>query len=534
MAPPIHADARYNADETVSPTNTLHQPGNVPSRNAVSETGSHETLIGQRPGSISGGETIAGSVGAGEKDVYPKTTSSKDEPAPLNATRQPTVPDNISSDAAISQLDSPKSLNKTISQLQSVQATGPSNLFNPTNVRMHVRFHRHHDTDDVQTTPRPGDEFLLHWRSRDQRKGRNSSIASTEKRTSPLLSRVLSEATNIARGILVMIITFPYWNMAFWSGWSYTIGSILFVIDGAWSWGPVAFPSTEFGGEEEYGVPLCFFFGALFYQLGATVAYLEAINDGSFAGSAMRRFLEGHEEDKKRLLDEKLHNFFGHAKPHRRHKDGEEKQVDPEAGWENKESPPRSYSSFPNGMPPAPRRGGIDYGPSEEGQMTEYVVWRWWPTWKSLRTRHLFDLGYIACTIQLVGATMYAVAGVVILPGLLSSLNHTQSLFAYWIPQVVASVCFLTAGVMFTLETQEKWYRPTPQLLGWWIGAWATVGSVGFLLCAIFGIPSDTHTWCAYQSDLSSMWGSAAYLISSLLQWYEAVNKGAVLSFPNT
>jgi len=50
----------------------------------------------------------------------------------------------------------------------------------------------------------------------------------------------------------------------------------------------------------------------------------------------------------------------------------------------------------------------------------------------------------------------------------------------------------------------------------------------------VFGILSLNHSWAGYQSDLSSMWGSAAYLISSLLQWYEAVNKGPVLAFPNT
>ena len=30
---------------------------------------------------------------------------------------------------------------------------------------------------------------------------------------------------------------------------------------------------------------------------------------------------------------------------------------------------------------------------------------------------------------------------------------------------------------------------------------------------------------CVYQSSLSSMWGSGAYLISSLLQWYEALSQ---------
>lgn len=54
-----------------------------------------------------------------------------------------------------------------------------------------------------------------------------------------------------------------------------------------------------------------------------------------------------------------------------------------------------------------------------------------------------------------------------------------------------------------------------------------------YRLSAIFGIPSDAQTWAAYQSGLSSFWGSTAYLFSSLLQWYEAVNKGDVLAFPN-
>lgn len=62
-------------------------------------------------------------------------------------------------------------------------------------------------------------------------------------------------------------------------------------------------------------------------------------------------------------------------------------------------------------------------------------------------------------------------------------------------------------------------------------------------LSAVFGAASYDLDYGEYQSgeslpiachgatvltidiDLSSMWGSAAYLISSLLQWYEAVNK---------
>ena len=47
-------------------------------------------------------------------------------------------------------------------------------------------------------------------------------------------------------------------------------------------------------------------------------------------------------------------------------------------------------------------------------------------------------------------------------------------------------------------------------------------------LCAVFGICSYTSTGNEYQSDLSTTWGSFAYLIGSMLQWYEAVNKRSV------
>jgi hypothetical protein len=45
---------------------------------------------------------------------------------------------------------------------------------------------------------------------------------------------------------------------------------------------------------------------------------------------------------------------------------------------------------------------------------------------------------------------------------------------------MVASTFFITASACFVLETQEKWYKPAPHVLGWWIGFWSLSGSVGF------------------------------------------------------
>ena len=252
--------------------------------------------------------------------------------------------------------------------------------------------------------------------------------------------------------------------MAFWSGSSYTYGSILFVIDGAWAWTPQRWPESEFEGESEYGVGLLFFIGALFYQVGATMAYLEAINDGSFGGRAMKRHLEGHDEEAKQLLDKKLHVFFGHMIPHHHHDDDKE-DLEKQETWDREAS----------------RRGGVDEGPTDEDAFHEYLTWRWWPTWEAFKTYHIKEMGYVACVIQLFGATLYGICGVISLPGILSSLNTGQTIGGYWVVQTVASICFLTAGIMFTLVTQEKWNKPVPRRIAWWIGVWATIGSIGFL-----------------------------------------------------
>ncbi|KAF2762874.1 hypothetical protein EJ05DRAFT_18111 [Pseudovirgaria hyperparasitica] len=415
--------------------------------------------------------------------------------------------------------------------LDGVHATGVSRFLNPTNVRMRVRFH------DSQHGSR---EEELMWRARDNRKGRNSIAVprlstdhSTDASFIPMqyTPRMTQNIRGIGKIFYKMFFTFPYWDMAYWSGMTYSIGSALFVVDGVLAWGAVAY-GEEFVSRsaETYGGPLSFFIGALFYQVGAVAAYLEAVNDGSFHGAAMRRLLEGHEDDDKKMFDEKVRHFFSHLNPAHRH--SEEKytyQLDPEAGWRAKEAPRqlRPAPNYPPGKEPAHRRGGVDHG-GEQGQESIYMSWRWWPTWRAVRTHHIYSIGWLATTIQLFGVTMYGVTAIVILPGILDSLAWWQTLGAFWVPQLIAASCFLIASLMFMLETQTAWWRPEPKVLGWWVGFWATVGSVGFELIAVFGIVGHKQSWGKYQSDLATIWGSAAYFICSFLQWYEAMDKNPI------
>lgn len=53
----------------------------------------------------------------------------------------------------------------------------------------------------------------------------------------------------------------------------------------------------EIGNEFLYGRGITAFLGVISFEIGAGLAFLEAINDGCFHGSAMRRLLEGHDTD---------------------------------------------------------------------------------------------------------------------------------------------------------------------------------------------------------------------------------------------
>jgi hypothetical protein len=164
--------------------------------------------------------------------------------------------------------------------------------------------------------------------------------------------------------------------------------------------------------EGDYLIGIFFFVGALMYQVGATMAYFESVNNGSFHGHAMKRFLEGHDEDKKAMLDEKLHGFFDHL-GHHHHTDEEVAATqqrtsaeDPDSGWKSLNNP-RKGSVYAKRKPRAPRRGGIDLG-EDEGGVYEYTSWRWWPTRDALVTYHLRDIGYLASSVQLFGATLFS------------------------------------------------------------------------------------------------------------------------------
>jgi hypothetical protein len=327
--------------------------------------------------------------------------------------------------------------------------------------------------------------------------------------------------------------------MSFWVAFGYTLGSAIFVINGCFAWLPLGFPDLPmFPGQAKYGVGITSCIGVLLFQISAFVAYLEAVNEGSFGGSAMRRFLDdsssGNEDDEqKEMVDAKLNLFLTHLDPrHHRQTLHANAAIDPELGWKTKDLPTTTLSIPSDKEPkhattPRPRRGALDYGSSLEESSTTTLpphTFIFLPSLHDLQHHHIHSIGFLACSIQLLGTTIFVITGIVALPGILETLTQWQLNAAYWIPQMIASAFFIIASCLFMLETQEKWWRPEVKSLGWWVGVWSLVGSLGFMLCGALG-PAYANPTAVYHCSLASLWGSAAFLVSSLVQWYEVTER---------
>jgi hypothetical protein len=143
-----------------------------------------------------------------------------------------------------------------------------------------------------------------------------------------------------------------------------------------------------------------------------------------------------------------------------------------------------------------------------------------------LCSHYIHEIGFLACSFQLAGATVFWISGFTALPGILNHLSPHLEDGIYWTPQVIGGSGFIVSGCLFMLETQTKWYLPALNVLGWHIGFWNLIGGIGFTMCPAFGY--DTMSWAQYQASLSTFWGSWAFLIGSLIQLYESLQKHPV------
>jgi len=353
----------------------------------------------------------------------------------------------------------------------------------------------------------------IRWRARDNRKGESKVLhQSKPSGTNGLTGRhvlvvpkdhdgehrpqLSTSWAAIGKGIWRMCTVFAWWDVSWWIAVLFSVGSAIFVASGLIYWLPLEDPSTAFGGEGLAG-GLTSFIGATLFTIGGVLLIVEATNDNQTG-------------------------CFGWALEHAFTHDSQS------SDGENS-SPDRKNTSqwVPVDCSHHHSKGIHHSGVSHMQHPSANRKWEWFPTWHELRHHYLHEIGFVGSFILSIGAIIFYVAGIMSLPWIYDNTPQGVLYGVYWMTYLVGGLFFVASSALYMLETQPNWYTPAPKVLGWWIGTWNMIGSVGWCVSASFGYCSAS--WCAYQSDLSLTWASIAFLIGSMLLWYESLDKFPVV-----
>ncbi|KAK3945874.1 hypothetical protein QBC46DRAFT_349164 [Diplogelasinospora grovesii] len=307
------------------------------------------------------------------------------------------------------------------------------------------------------------------------------------------------------RGIARMIMRYPVWDVSYDVAIIFTLGSAVWVINGCFVWLPLAAPWTEFPTEYDLGGGVTAFIGATIFEIGSVLLMLEAVNENrsDCFGWALEEALS-HESHS-------LHLIIKNECKHHHH--------DRHSFLRRDTSPTPSTSTVTD-----EENGKPDHAISGSGGRR----WSWFPTRHELTTHYLRDIGFLACLSQMIGATIFWIAGFTGLPPIYAPLSTPVANGVYWLPQVVGGSGFIISSILFMVETQDKWWKPAPKMLGWHIGFWNLTGALGFTLCGALGFAIEQGS-VQYAATLSTFVGSWAFLIGSLIQWYESLDKYPIL-----
>jgi len=142
--------------------------------------------------------------------------------------------------------------------------------------------------------------------------------------------------------------------------------------------------------------------------------------------------------------------------------------------------------------------------------------WKWW----GMKTYK--DIGFTASFMMFIGVSIYQIP--VTLGVFLPDNVYLQDTLN-WLPQTLGSILFVIASYLFMLEEQRGYFRPHFTSIGWNVGFFSLVGSIGFLLIAVAGffVPYTSTDYEKYVVNLSTYWSAIAFTVGSAFQYYEAV-----------
>ncbi|KXT07607.1 hypothetical protein AC578_10257 [Pseudocercospora eumusae] len=364
-------------------------------------------------------------------------------------------------------------------ECKSDSTSGAISWFNPTSASYsRARVLGGGDGPDVDEENLLPVDIGYKWTSRNNRKGRHTLVLTQDALNNPRIETPPRSGSwrAIRTGIQRMFTVRRWGNISWWVAITFTIGSVLWIISATLSLLSYD-PTTSFPGQKLYGGGITAFIGSVVFVIGNIFLFLESFND----------------------------NRVGCF------------------GWEAQPVPDGTSTGNGNEKVSWRLRPVEADCQHEHHHQSGVKSWLWLPKWRDVREHYIFEIGFIAAGIQVVSALIFFISGVASIPGISDRLTTPLMYEVYWGPKLVASCGFVVTGFLYTIETQKKWWRPAPRSLGWHIGAWKTIGGIGFLLLSCFGLKQAQ--WAQYQSAVHCVWGSWAFLISSVLRWYECLEQ---------
>lgn len=250
-----------------------------------------------------------------------------------------------------------------------------------------------------------------------------------------------------------MFTTFPITNISWWIAIVFTIGSIIWIMSSFFAFMPMdeqAPPSLS-----AFGCGITAFIGSLVFLLGAILLMLESLKDSR----------------------------------------------DTDFGWKvdqqwDEESGTTIYRVLPVNK---------DGESQQKRELKSWTPTIQLPTMEDMRTHYIYELAFWYSLIQLGSSLIFLISGITALPSVYDLLSEKMVIAVYWTPKLVACVGFITSALMGMAECQRTWLKPAWNNLGWHIGLWKLIGSIGFLMVPCFGF--NTADWSQYVATVHCLWG---------------------------
>ncbi|CZS98213.1 hypothetical protein WAI453_011985 [Rhynchosporium graminicola] len=349
-----------------------------------------------------------------------------------------------------------------------------------------------------------------------QREGqiRSAGVYSTaEPVYEPISTQQRQHTTIPLQRINCMFTRFPWRDMSFMTGFLFAIGSAFFIANGFSLVLSLTRPDTVYEGQL-YWTGAAAVIGGMIFILGGFAAVLEALNihrgDNSNCNVIDSVNIDDNVWDPMTDDIESLRQNNKLVVPWR----------DIAMDLPLCQTIPSSNSS--NSSPSAPNTHSYTITSATPlSALYGSSAFMYWPNTPHLRTIFLHDICFISSLIQSVGTFIFMFAIITAFPSVIDLTNTTHLYVLNLFPATLGGVLFITASVLQLLTTQEKWYIPNPKSVAWHACFWNVVGSVGFMLAgalAFLGTGEGT-----LQSGLASLWGSCAFMVGGILQWYLAM-----------